>query len=79
MRCCCCWAAAGVLAVVAADKSGLGSLGEETYVINVYVHLLSNLPNCRLLSILIAVYFLFFLETSQKQGSSGHSNIRLSS
>ena len=27
------------------------SLGEETYVINVCVHLLSDLPNCRFLSI----------------------------
>jgi len=35
------------------------SLREETYVINVYVHLLSDLSNCRFLSsILIAVYFL---------------------
>ena len=34
------------------------SLGEETYVIIVCVHLLSDLPNCRFLSILIAVYFL---------------------
>ena len=42
-------AAAGVVETCSSRCSRL--VEEETYVINVYVHLLSDLPNCRFLSI----------------------------
>ena len=43
-RCFCCWGGR-------CSSRGSRWVGEETYVINVYVHLLSDLPNCRFLSI----------------------------